>query len=56
VEVEGNEEKNLVEVNKGNDNDWTSMPSSSPIASYFILHTLPLFRPSKHQLVRQPTP
>jgi len=40
------------------ENDWTGMSSSassSPlIASYLVLHILPLFQPSKYQFVVQP--
>jgi len=52
--VEG--EENLLEVNKGQDNYCTSMPSAPFIASYFILSTLPPFRSLEHQFIIQPTP
>ena len=46
-EGEGDGEENLVKIRKGKENDWTSMSSSassSPlIASYLVLHILPLF-------------
>jgi hypothetical protein len=41
-------EENLMEVHKVENNEWIDMSSFSLIVSYFILHTLPLFRLLKH--------
>lgn len=53
MEFEGKE--NPMKVYKREDNDWTCMPSSPPIAFYFVLHTFSPFKPSGHQFVLQQT-
>jgi hypothetical protein len=56
LKVQVEREKNPMEVQKEEDNEWTSMSSSLLITSYFVLHTLPSFQPSKHQFFFQATP